>query len=103
MRLGVIDPRHMGGTVARRAALAGYDVTVSFARDRSGLSALAAEIGGAAGEPADAARADPVVLSVPWGAIDEALAQARSPAGRVGVGTTHPFWPRGAVDPVRPY
>ena len=65
MRLGVIGAGHIGGNIARQAALAGYDVTVSFARDRSGLNALAAEIGAAAAEPADAARADLVVLSVP--------------------------------------
>lgn len=98
MRLGVIGAGHIGGNVARRAALAGYDVTVSFARDRSGLSALAAEIGGAAGEPADAARADLVVLSVPWGAIDEALAQAGSLAGRIVIDTTNQFGRGGWLD-----
>jgi len=91
MRVGVIGAGHIGGNVARRAALAGYDVTVSFARDRSGLTALAAEIGAAAGEPADAARADLVVLSVPWGVIDEALAQAGSLEGRVVIDTTNQF------------
>jgi 3-hydroxyisobutyrate dehydrogenase-like beta-hydroxyacid dehydrogenase len=34
MRLGIIGAGHIGGNIARRAALAGYDVTVSFARDR---------------------------------------------------------------------
>ena len=34
-------PGHIGGNVARRAALAGYDVTVSFARDPANLAALA--------------------------------------------------------------
>lgn len=72
MRLGIIGAGNIGGNIARRAALAGYDVTVSFARDRANLTALATEIGGTAGEPADAAAADLVVLSVPWGVIDEA-------------------------------
>jgi predicted dinucleotide-binding enzyme len=98
MRLGVIGAGHIGGNIARRAALAGYDVTVSFARDRSGLNALAAEIGAAAGEPADAARADLVVLSVPWGAIDEALAQAGSLAGRIVIDTTNQFGRGGWLD-----
>lgn len=98
MRLGVIGAGHIGGNIARRAALAGYDVTVSFARDRTGLSALAAEIGGAAGEPADAARADLVVLSVPWGAIDQALAQAGSLAGRIVIDTTNQFGRGGWLD-----
>src|SRR5262245_60632659 len=98
MRLGVIGAGHIGGNVARRAALAGYDVMVSFARDPSGLSALAADVSGAAGEPADAARADLVVLSVPWGAIDEALAQAGSLAGRIVIDTTNQFGRGGWLD-----
>ena len=64
MRLGIIGAGHIGGNIARLAALAGYDVTVSFARDRANLTALATEIGGTAGESADAAAADLVVLSV---------------------------------------
>ena len=91
MRLGIIGAGHIGGNIARRAALAGYDVTVSFARDRANLAALAAEIGGTAGEPADAATADLVVLSVPWGVVDEALAQAGSLAGRIVIDTTNQF------------
>jgi predicted dinucleotide-binding enzyme len=98
MRLGVIGAGHIGGNIARRAALAGYDVTVSFARDRSGLNALAAEIGAAAAEPADAARADLVVLSVPWGAIDEALGQAGSLEGRIVIDTTNQFGRGGWLD-----
>jgi hypothetical protein len=98
MRLGVIGAGHIGGNIARRAALAGYDVTVSFARDRSGLNALAAEIGAVPAEPADAARADLVVLSVPWGAIDEALGQAGSLAGRIVIDTTNQFGRGGWLD-----
>jgi 8-hydroxy-5-deazaflavin:NADPH oxidoreductase len=90
-RLGIIGAGHIGGNIARRAALAGYDVTVSFARDPANLTALAAEIGGAAGAPAEAATAGLVVLSVPWGIIDEALAQAGSLAGRVVIDTTNQF------------
>ena len=97
MRLGIIGAGHIGGNIARRAALAGHGVTVSFARDRSGLTALAAEIGGTAGEPADAARADLVVLSVPWGVIDEAIAQAGSLAGRIVIDTTNQFGRGGAL------
>jgi predicted dinucleotide-binding enzyme len=97
MNLGIIGAGHIGGNIARRAGLAGYDVTVSFARDRSSLEALAAEIGGTAAEPADAAAADLVVLSVPWGVIDEALAQVGPLAGRVVVDTTNQFGPGGVL------
>jgi 8-hydroxy-5-deazaflavin:NADPH oxidoreductase len=98
MRLGIIGAGHIGGNIARQAALAGYDVTVSFARDPANLAALANEIGGTAGEPADAARAELVVLSVPWSAIDEALVQAGSLAGRVVIDTTNQFGRGGSVD-----
>jgi predicted dinucleotide-binding enzyme len=98
MKLGIIGAGNIGGNIARRAALAGYDVTVSFARNRSSLTALAAEIGGAAGEPADAAGADLVVLSVPWSVIDEALAHAGSLEGRIVIDTTNQFGRGGALD-----
>lgn len=98
MRLGIIGAGHIGGNIARRAALAGYDVTVSFARGPSGLAALAAEIGGQPGEPADAAAADLVVLSVPWDVIDDALAQAGPLDGRIVIDTTNQFGRGGALD-----
>jgi predicted dinucleotide-binding enzyme len=98
MKLGIIGAGNIGGNIARRAALAGYDVTVSFARNRSSLTALAAEIGGAAGEPADAAGADLVMLSVPWSVIDEALAHAGSLEGRIVIDTTNQFGRGGALD-----
>lgn len=91
MRLGVIGAGHIGGNLARQAALAGYEVTVSFARDRAKLDTLATETGGTVGEPAQAAAADLVVLSVPWGVIDEALAQAGPLTGRVVIDTTNQF------------
>jgi predicted dinucleotide-binding enzyme len=98
MRLGIIGAGRIGGNIARQAALAGYAVTVSFARNQSSLAALAAEIGGGAGEPADAASAELVVLSVPWSVIDAALAQAGSLAARIVVDTTNQFGPGGTVD-----
>jgi 8-hydroxy-5-deazaflavin:NADPH oxidoreductase len=95
-RLGIIGAGNIGGNIARRAALAGYDVTVSFARDPANLTALAAEIGGTAGAPAEAAAFGLVVLSVPWGVIDEALALAGPLDGRIVVDTTNQFG-RGVV------
>jgi 8-hydroxy-5-deazaflavin:NADPH oxidoreductase len=35
MRVGIIGAGNIGGNLARRLALAGHDVTVSFARDRA--------------------------------------------------------------------
>jgi putative intracellular protease/amidase len=52
-------------------------------RDQAKLAALAAGIGATVGEPSRAAAADVVVLSVPWGVIDTALAAAGPLAGRI--------------------
>lgn len=98
MRVGIIGAGNIGGNLARRLALAGHDVTVSFARDQTRLAALAAEIGGTVGEPADAAAADVVVLSVPWRVIDTALAAAGALTGRVVVDTTNQYGPGGVLD-----
>jgi predicted dinucleotide-binding enzyme len=98
MQVGIIGAGHIGGNVAHRLALAGHDVIVSFARDQAKLAALANEIGGRAGDPADAARAEVVVLSVPWGVIDQALDAAGSLDGRVVVDTTNQFSRGGLVD-----
>jgi len=98
MRVGIIGAGHIGGNIARRLALAGYEVTVSFSRDPAGLAALAERTGATAGEPPDAAAAGVVVLSVPWGVIDQALAAAGSLSGRIVVDTTNQFGRGGAVD-----
>ena len=98
MRIGIIGAGNIGGNIARRLALAGHDVTVSFARDQAKLAALAAETGATVGDPSRAATAEVVVLSVPWGVIDTALAAAGPLAGRIVVDTTNQFGPGGALD-----
>ena len=98
MRIGIIGAGHIGGNVARRLALAGHEVIVSFARNEAVLAALAAEIGGAVAKPSDAARADVVVLSVPWGVIDDALRAAGPLDGRIVIDTTNQFGRGGALD-----
>lgn len=100
MRIGIIGAGNIGGNIARRLALAGHDITLSFARDSAKLDRFAAEIGPAAsaGEPHDAAVCDVVVLSVPWPVIDEALAAAGPLTGRVVIDTTNQFGPAGPLD-----
>ena len=98
MRIGIIGAGNIGGNVARRLAVAGHDVTVSFARDQAALAAFADQIGATVGEPSRAAAADVVVLSVPWGVIDTALAAAGPLTGKVVVDTTNQFGPGGAID-----
>ncbi len=91
MDVGIIGAGHIGGHMARRLALAGHAVIVSFARDESKLTALAGEVDANVGTPGEAAAAEVVVLSVPWRVIDEALAQAGSLAGRIVIDTTNQF------------
>jgi predicted dinucleotide-binding enzyme len=96
MRVGIIGAGHIGGGIARQLALAGHEVIVSFARDRAGLAALAADVGGTVAEPSAAAAAEVVVVSVPWGVIDQALDAAGPLNGRIVVDTTNQFG-RGAA------
>ena len=69
MQIGIIGAGNIGGNIARRLALAGHDVVVSFARDQAKLDALAIDIGPSVrvGTPTETALGDVVVLSVPWG------------------------------------
>lgn len=94
-RIGIIGSGNIGGNLARLLAGAGHDVLVSFSKDQAKLQALADGIGATAGTPAEAAgHGEVVVLSVPWGVVDEALRQAGGPdalAGRTVVDTTNQF------------
>ena len=95
MRIGVIGAGRIGGNCARQAVNGGHEVMLSFARDRSGLERLAAELGSeraTVGSPSEAvAFGEVVIFAVPWGAIPEALAEAGDLAGKVVVDTTNQF------------
>jgi 8-hydroxy-5-deazaflavin:NADPH oxidoreductase len=94
MKIAVIGAGHIGGNCARQAVKAGHEVMLSFSRDPGGLEALAEELGerASAGSPADAVRfGEVVILSVPWGAIPEALEQAGDLGGKIVVDTTNQF------------
>lgn len=98
MEVGIIGAGHIGGGLARQLSKAGHAVLVSFARNASRLAALADEVGARSVTPSEAARADVVVVSVPWDAIDAALAAAGSLAGRIVIDTTNQFSRSGVVD-----
>ena len=94
VKIGIIGAGRIGGNCARQAVKGGHQVMLSFARDPSGLERLAAELGPSAtmGSPAQAVSfGDTVILSVPWGAIPEALAQAGDLSGKVVIDTTNQF------------
>jgi 8-hydroxy-5-deazaflavin:NADPH oxidoreductase len=92
MRVAVVGAGHIGGNIARRFALAGHEVSISFSRDPEKLGGLAGEIGASVATPADAvAGSEVVVLSVPWSAIPAALEQMGSLSGRIVIDTTNQF------------
>jgi 8-hydroxy-5-deazaflavin:NADPH oxidoreductase len=94
MKVGVIGSGRIGGNIARLLAGAGHEVCVSFSREPAKLSELAQSIGDRAstGEVRDAVGfGDVVVVSVPWTAVDTALEQAGSLAGKIVIDTTNPF------------
>jgi 8-hydroxy-5-deazaflavin:NADPH oxidoreductase len=94
MKIGVIGAGRIGGNCARQAVKGGHQVMLSFSRDPSSLERLAGELGehASAGSPADAvAFGEVVILSVPWGAIEEALAQAGDLSGKIVIDTTNQF------------
>jgi predicted dinucleotide-binding enzyme len=94
MRVAVLGAGRIGGNIARRLAEAGHEVSISFTRDPDALRARAAELGATVATPGEAvAGAEVVVLSVPWGAIPEALEQAGSLEGKVVIDTTNQFGP----------
>ena len=96
MRVGIIGAGRIGGNLGTQLARAGHEVMFSFTRERRSLDALARTVGASAGDPAEAAAfGEAVILSVPWTAIDTALAQARSLEGKVVVDTTNQFGPDG--------
>jgi predicted dinucleotide-binding enzyme len=99
MEIGIIGAGNIGGNAARRLALGGHRVVLSYSRDPANLDALAQEIGERArtGTAAAAAACQVVIVSVPWGMVDDAIAKAGSLAGRVVIDTTNQFGPGGVV------
>lgn len=94
LRVGIVGAGRIGGNCARRFALAGHEVRLSFSRDIERLRALASDIGEQAsvGSPADAVSfADVVVLAVPWDAIGMALEQSGNLDERIVIDTTNQF------------
>ena len=96
MRIAIVGAGRIGGNAARLWSRAGHDVLVCFSRHPDELAARAAELGDhvRAASPADAvADADVVLLAVPWRAIDQALHEVGSLAGKVVIDATNQFGP----------
>jgi predicted dinucleotide-binding enzyme len=96
VRIAIVGAGRIGGNAARLWSRAGHDVLICLSRHPDQLAARAAELGDhvSATSPAHAvANADVVMLAVPWGAIDQALAEVGSLAGNVVVDATNPHGP----------
>jgi 8-hydroxy-5-deazaflavin:NADPH oxidoreductase len=94
MRLAIVGAGRIGGNAARLWSRAGHDIMICFSRQPDQLAARAAELGdhvGAASPAHAVATADMVMLAVPWGAIDQALAETGSLAGKVVLDATNQF------------
>jgi len=66
MKIGIIGAGHIGGTLARRLAALGHDVSIANSRGPATLAALAKEIGVRPVTIEEAARAgDVIIVSIP--------------------------------------
>ncbi len=99
MEIGIIGAGNIGGNAARRFALGGHGVVLSYSRNPANLDALARGIGDTArvGTPAEAAACDVVMVSVPWPMIDDAIDRAGSLENKVVIDTTNQFSSGGVV------
>lgn len=100
MRICVVGPGRIGGNLARRFAQAGHDVVATFAGDAQAAEAALRPSGVAFVADSHSAihGADVVVLSVPWGTIDDAWTFIGDVGNAVIVDTTNPFGPDGVVE-----
>lgn len=94
MRIAIVGAGRIGGNAARLWSRAGHDVLICFSRHPDQLAARAAELGdhvGVASPSGAVANADVVMLAVPWDAIDRALEEAGSLAGKIVLDATNQF------------
>jgi 8-hydroxy-5-deazaflavin:NADPH oxidoreductase len=86
MKIGIIGAGIMGSGLGKIWAENGHKLMFSYSRDTSKLEKIAQLIGNNAtvGAPAEAVQfADVVVLSVPYGAVEDALKAAGSLEGKI--------------------
>jgi 8-hydroxy-5-deazaflavin:NADPH oxidoreductase len=79
MKIGIIGAGNVGSGLGRGLTRAGHSLCFSYSRDLGKLETLVAELGDAAraGTPEEAARyGEVVLLTVPWGQVEDALSQA---------------------------
>lgn len=91
MKVGIIGTGKMGRGFA--TALASKHEVIVGSRDEDRATATASKVGAAAGATyaGAAADADVVILTVPWEAMDETLAELGQPQGTVVIDVSYPY------------
>src|SRR5215216_4355647 len=105
MRIGVIGAGNMGGTLARRLAKLGHQVSIANSRGSESLTALAAEIGATPVSVVVAANAgEIVIISIPTKAVAdlprELFANVPSSVIVIDTGNYHPELRDGRIDSI---
>jgi predicted dinucleotide-binding enzyme len=105
MRIGVIGAGNVGGTLARRLAELGHQVSIANSRGPESLTALATEIGATPVSVVDAANAgDIVIISIPTKAVAdrprELFANVPSSVVVIDTGNYHPELRDGRIDAI---
>ncbi len=96
MNIGIIGSGSMGSGLGKIWAQNGHKLMFSYSRDTTKLEKIAQSIGSNArvGTPAEAVKfADAVVLSVPYGAVEDALQAAGSLDGKILFSTVNALLP----------
>lgn len=95
MKIAIIGTGNVGSALARGFRRAGHDVLLGSRRPEDGeVRALAEETGASAARPDEAAaRAEAIVLAVPWGAAQAAVEGLGDLGGKVLVDATNPLGP----------
>ncbi|MCS4504597.1 NAD(P)-binding domain-containing protein [Arhodomonas aquaeolei] len=77
MKIGILGSGLMGGTLGTIWAMAGHEVTFSYARTPGKLDRLARGAGARTGTPAEAVQtADAVLLAVHWSRVEDVVSRA---------------------------
>ncbi len=96
MNIGIIGAGNVGSSLGKIWAENGHKLMFSYSRDTTKLEKIAQSIGGNAsvGTPAEAVQfAEVVVLSVPYGAKEDALKEAGSLEGKILFSTVNALSP----------
>ncbi len=94
MKIGMIGVGNVGSGLGKIWVEAGHEVFFSYSRDPDKLAKLAQSLGAKSGTPREAVTfGEVVVLTVPWGAVGNALAEAGDLTGKILFSTVNALKP----------